>query len=752
MDTFFTIYGNPSEHPDFNFARFGFSLISVNKPVNEAEEFAIKQTAISWHENLFRSLSAEYRDSVQLNLKFITTDRKNVECYIIFTITSDKDDSLQNILKNVQHDLAPFFAANVDDNNTPYLFRKITNIDLLSGMNSVSQNHIHTLYFRKPVKIHKNSGIAFPSLGNELLTEQSREIPSEIFPPAVETIIDNELFRAMLNQNGYTEIDIELKPRSFTESELSLIRQIIKTPAILKFGEASQSELLNYTEQLRKFIAARHDKFIISLVLKTDNIQRDEFLKTSLQRYFFGKHSKIKTDIRKADLLHRFSSKQGGLNSLPFYYTSGNAIEIFRLPLPTLQDIPGIALQDFIFQQVPKNLGKDGILIGRKQTVNGKVDIRLSNHSLSRHLYIMGQTGTGKSTLLKTMIKDCIDKKYGFTVIDPHGDLFTDILKLIPENEIGKLNIINPTDLENPLGINPLNYDENNPQAKSLIINELMRAISSLYDMRVVGGPMFEIYLKNGLLLVMNESVRAKFGSLTLKDLCKLFYENEFRKALLTECDDQNVTSFFAMAHLTSGDQSFNNFAPYISSKLNRFVDDYYLEPLLTGKQETVDFRQLIENEKILLVRMDKGRLGADNTSLLGQIVLSNLFMAGMSRTDTDKELRKPYYIFIDEFQNFIRGDVGTALSEMRKYRINLVLANQTLGQLDNYLIESLLGNAGNFVFFRPGINDYVKIQHYFEPEFTRQDVLKLPNFNCIARLMMDNIPSDPFVFQTTFE
>ena len=156
-----------------------------------------------------------------------------------------------------------------------------------------------------------------------------------------------------------------------------------------------------------------------------------------------------------------------------------------------------------------------------------------------------------------------------------------------------------------------------------------------------------------------------------------------------------------------------------------------------------------MDEGNILLVKMDKGLIGADNTSLLGQILLSNLFLAGMSRTDTKIEERKPYYIFIDEFQNFVKGDAGNALSEVRKYGLNLILANQTLGQLDDYTLQSLLGNVGSLVFFRPGINDYEKIKHYLEPEFRREDVLKLPNFNCIARLMIDNVPSDPFVFQT---
>jgi len=267
--------------------------------------------------------------------------------------------------------------------------------------------------------------------------------------------------------------------------------------------------------------------------------------------------------------------------------------------------------------------------------------------------------------------------------------------------------------------------------------------------MKTSGGPMFESYFKNGLLLVMDEKVEAKFGKGTLADMSKVFYTDSYRKELLAVCGNETVTNFFKAAQAASGEQVFANYAIYITSKLTRFVEDFYLAPILSAKKKTIDFRKLMDEESILLVKMDKGLIGADNTSLLGQILLSNLFMAGMSRTDIKIEERKPHYIFIDEFQNFVKGDAGNALSEVRKYSLNLILANQTLGQLDDYLLQSLLGNVGSLVFFRPGINDYEKVRHYLEPDFKREDVLKLPNFNCIARLMIDNIPSDPFVFQT---
>ena len=361
----------------------------------------------------------------------------------------------------------------------------------------------------------------------------------------------------------------------------------------------------------------------------------------------------------------------------------------------------------------------------------------------------MGQTGTGKSTLLKTMISDCLKNNEGFAVIDPHGDTFDDVLKLIPKAKKKKLLILDPFDADNSATINPLQYNEEIPGEKSLVINELIRAFGSLYDMREAGGPMFETYFKNGLLLLMDEGVQKNLGYYDLSDLIKIFQNADFRNLLLKDCESESVINFFKTALASTGEQAFANFALYVTSKLTRFVEDYYLSPLITGKKKNIDFRRLMDEGNILLVKMEKGLIGTDNTTLLGQIILGNIIRAAMSRTGMSKEERKPYHIFIDEFQNLIKSDAGTALSEVRKYGLRLILANQTLGQLDDFTVQSLMGNVGSLIFFRPGINDYEKIKHFLEPDFKREDVLKLPNFNCIARLLINNIPSEPFVFQT---
>lgn len=728
---------------------FGFELVSVNKPGNEYEAAQLNKAVLGWHENLLKSISIIYRDEVQLNLKYISNANK-IKCCIIFTVFAVDEQALELIVNNLQHDISVFFSASKIDNTHPYLFEEIQDAKFLNNANEYSPQYKYNVFYRKPLKVNTAKAIGFSSPVIKADEESNAYTPDELFPFPAKIDFDNELFRALLNQKKYVEIDIQLMPKQLLKEEIDLVRQVIKNTSTLDANTLTNEELRYFTSHLQKFVASTNDKFMVSVVLKRSGSNWEQHLKTGILNYFFGSYAETGYQLRKPDSLFRFCTSDKGVpNQLPFFYSIHDAIQVFRLPVPGLSELPGIQEQSHIFHSIPDNLPEDGILIGEKNGVTGKQDIKITKDSLARHLYTMGQTGTGKSTLLKTMIADCLKKNEGFAVIDPHGDLFDEVLKMIPKSKQKKLSIINTTDPANSAKHNPIGYDENNPQSKSLVINELIRVFGTLYDMKTAGGPMFELYLKNGLLLLLDEKVQAKHGNGTLADFVELFFNETFRSGLLEICENKKVSDFFKVAMKNTGDWSFNNFATYITSKLTRFTEDYYLTPIISNKKGNINFRKLIDEGNILLVKMDKGLIGSDNVSLLGQMIVSSLVMAAMSRGSINKDERKPFYLFIDEFQNFIKGDVGSALSEVRKYGLSLTLANQTLGQLEKDTVEALLGNVGSLVFFRPGINDYEKIRHYIEPEFKREDVLKLPNFNCIARLMIDNVPSDPFVFQT---
>ena len=728
---------------------FGFKLVSTSKPENIQEATILEKIALQWHENLLKSLSVIYCNEIQVNMKYIAKNNK-INCYIIFTVFGKNDASLDITINSLQHDINAFFCTSQNDNVQPYIFEEISDADFLLNVNKHSDICTYNSFYRKPIKVKAKKSIGFNSSDSPEKKEDSTYKPDELFAFPTKFQFDNDLFKALINQKEYVEIDVQLIPKQLLTLEIDLIKSVINDTWLLDTENLTNEERIFFTEYLQKFIISSKDKFLINVILKRSSSNWLHHLKMSIENYFFGLKEDVGYQLRKPDELLRYcTSKELNLNQLPFFYSVENAIQIFRLPIPGLVELPGIKQQSHNFHFQPDNLPKEGIQLGIKKTVDGENEIRIDKESLARHLYIMGQTGTGKSTMLKTMITDCLDKNYGFTVIDPHGDLFDQILKQIPKNKKNKVFIIDTTDPENSLKFNPLLYDENIPQAKSLVVNEILSALDSIYDLKITGGPMFELYFKNALFLLLDEVVVEKFGKATLANMLNVFLDDEFRRERLLVCGNKNVTKFFKNAVETTGEASFGNIANYITSKLTRFVEDFYLAPILNSESNNIDFRKLIDDGNIFLVKMDKGLIGSINTSLLGQIVLSKIFLAGMSRSTISADERKPHYIFIDEFQNFVKGDVGTALSEVRKYGLNLILANQTLGQLDDFLIQSLLGNVGSLVFFRPGIFDYEKLRYYLEPDFKREDVLKLPNFNCISRLMINNVPSDPFVFQT---
>lgn len=751
-DRFFTItqpntYGRYQQS-----AIFGFELLSINKPADEKEEAYLKIATFEWHTNLLKAISSIYLDEVQVNLKYMA-ENGQLKCCIIITLYAMNEAGLDIIIRNVQHDLTPFFAGDFENNNQPYLFSHITDTDFLQNANRLTSGFRNTVFYRKPVKLNSEGSIGFGGVG--LKREEAPEYrPDEIFPFPQNLSYDNELFRALLNQKEYAEVDVQLIPKHLLKQEIDFIKQSAKNIHSLDVKKRNHEILRLYADYLQQFLINVNDKFLVSVICRRKSQQWERHLNTAIGNYFFGIDADFSyRSTKEPEALYRFCvSAEGIPNQLPFFYDVPNAVQAFRLPVPAMNEIHGIKTQPHIFHALPDTLPVEGILLGEKQGIQSKQQIRIAKEALARHLYIMGQTGTGKSTLLKTMITDCLKNNEGFAVIDPHGDLFDEVLKLIPKAQKKKLLILDPFDPANSATLNPLHYNEDIPGEKSLVINELIRVFGSLYDMREAGGPMFETYFKNGLLLLMDEGVKKNFGNSALSDLIKIFQNADFRNQLLKDCESESVKNFFKTALRTTGEQEFANFAIYVTSKLTRFVEDYYLSPLITGIKKNIDFRRLIDEGNILLVKMEKGLIGTDNTTLLGQIILGNIIRAGMSRSGIEKSERKPYHIFIDEFQNLIKSDVGTALSEVRKYGLRLILANQTLGQLDDFTVQSLLGNVGSLIFFRPGINDYEKIKHFLEPEFRRSDVLKLPNYNCIARLLIDNIPSEPFVFQTKNE
>lgn len=417
-----------------------------------------------------------------------------------------------------------------------------------------------------------------------------------------------------------------------------------------------------------------------------------------------------------------------------------------RLPLAGDEPIPGLDRIPASHSNVPVNLPTSGLQLGEKRTPGGSLAIYQPDEDRLRHTYILGQTGAGKSTLLATMAAQDMEAGRGIGVLDPHGDLIEDLLAAVPRSRRDDVVFVDLSDPSRSVGLNLLEYDRTRPQQKTFFITELMAIFHQLYNLDLAGGPLFDNYMFNSLLLLMED----RDTTATLLDVTKIFVDQKFRHTLLSRSPSPHVTMFWEQAEATGGDHALRNLGPYITSKLNQFVSNDYLRPIVTQQKSTIDFRSIVDSGKILLVNLAKGHLGEMSARLIGMVMVSRILAATLGRASVDRSVRRPYYLYVDEFQSFTT--VPQLLSEVRKYGLALVLANQNLQQLQDDTLHAVLGNVGTLLFFRPGPPDAERVLPYVRPSFSTSDLVSLPNFTVLGRLLADGAPLEPFLFQTAWK
>ena len=390
----------------------------------------------------------------------------------------------------------------------------------------------------------------------------------------------------------------------------------------------------------------------------------------------------------------------------------------------------------------PANMPKQGLILGKNDYRGVETVIRMQEDDRRRHLYVIGQTGVGKSNFLKNIILQDIKEGKGVCFIDPHGSDLESVMGQIPKERAEDVILIDPADMERPLGLNMVDYNAKYPEQKTFVVNELMSIFEKLYDMKASGGPVFEQYTRNALLLLMDDPSE-KF---TLMEVPKVMSDKEFRTRLLVKCKNIVVKDFWEKeAEKTGGESSLQNMVPYITSKFNVFIANDYMRPIIGQSESSIDFRQLMDEQKILLVNLSKGRLGDINSHLLGLIIVGKLLMAAFSRVDIPEEERKDFYLYMDEFQNFSTDSIATILSEARKYKLCLTMAHQFIGQLPEEISKAVFGNVGSMVAFRIGAEDAEFLVKQFEPIFDTNDLINIDNFNAYVKLMINNETSEPF-------
>jgi len=351
------------------------------------------------------------------------------------------------------------------------------------------------------------------------------------------------------------------------------------------------------------------------------------------------------------------------------------------------------------------------------------------------HMYVLGKTGTGKTTLLKNMIISDIQNGNGLAVIDPHGDLSESLLDFIPRERIKDTIYLNPADQEFPFGFNPL--ENINPEHRHLIASNLISVLKKIWS--EFWGPRMEYILRNAILTLL------EYPDSTLLDLQQLLSDKDFRNTVLQKVETIQIKDFWQ--------KEFDKYSAWlkadavspIQNKVGQFLTTPILRNIFAQKKSAINFRQVMDEGKILIVNLAKGKIGEDMCALVGSLFTTSFELAALSRSDIPEENRKPFYLYIDEVQSFITQSFANMLSESRKYRLGLILAHQYLEQLDESIRHSLFGNTGTLISFRLGQEDAHILEREFFPVFNEEDIINLANHQIYLKLMIDGVTSKPF-------
>jgi type IV secretory pathway TraG/TraD family ATPase VirD4 len=391
----------------------------------------------------------------------------------------------------------------------------------------------------------------------------------------------------------------------------------------------------------------------------------------------------------------------------------------------------------------PINIPTEGVIIGKSSFRGEEQIIRMAPEDRRRHFYIIGQTGTGKSVQLKNMIAQDIRDGNGVAVIDPHGDVIEYALSVVPKERADDVIHFDPGDTAFPIGLNMLEFDPKYPEYKSLVINELLEIFNKLFNMSVAGGPMFEQYFRNSAALVMEDPESGN----TVLDIQRVFADKAFRDYKLSKCKNPVISTFWRqIAEKTTGEQSLSNMTTWVVSKFDVFLSNDIMRPIIMQEKSAFNFREVMDNKKILLLNLAKGKLGETNANLIGMIITGKLLIAALSRTDIPNEKdRKDFFFYIDEFQNVTTKSISTILAEARKYRLNLTVAHQYLGQLEDDIKKAIFGNVGSMLTFRIGAEDAEFVEKQYAPIFSAHDLANIDNLNAYFRPLINGMTTSPF-------
>lgn len=428
---------------------------------------------------------------------------------------------------------------------------------------------------------------------------------------------------------------------------------------------------------------------------------------------------------------------------------------IFHFPDSRYNKIPIIQWITSKILPPPAELPKEGILLGINRYRATETEVRFLPGDRTRHQYIIGKSGTGKSALLSFMTRQDIKDGAGLCLIDPHGDLIEDVLEYIPKERAKDVVLFDPADTERPMGLNLLEAKTDEEKDRASI--DAMEIFIKMFGNEIF-GPRIQHYFRNGCLTLMDDDEEGA----TLIDVPRLYVDDEFQRYKVAKCRNPVVRSFWEHEIAKTGAREKEEMIPYFSAKFGPFVTNTTIRNIVGQPKSAFDIRKIMDEKKILLVNLSKGKIGSVNAQLLGLVFVNKASMAAMSRASIPRRDRKRFYLYVDEFQNFVTDAFTTILSEARKYELALIMAHQYIGQLvgkteaygesNTKMRDAVFGNVGTILSFKIGAEDAEYMAKEFAPLLGEQDVIGVPNFNCYCKLTINNVQSRPFSMGTIWD
>lgn len=463
------------------------------------------------------------------------------------------------------------------------------------------------------------------------------------------------------------------------------------------------------------------------------------FAQFSSSHNSFTKHKIRLKQLFMMDTIYRY---QPLFNRGTSVLSTQELATVFHFP-NKMVETPHISWLNAKRAPAPAEIPHQGLYIGKNRFRGTSRDIYMSKKDRQRHMYIIGKTGTGKSEFLKEMILQDIENGEGVCFIDPH-DTVEQILEMIPPSRAEDVIYFNPADTERPLGLNIMEAETD--EQKHFVVSSIIGLMYKLYDPHKTGiiGPRFEHAIRNAMLTVMSEP------GATFVEIVRVLTDSKYVQELLPKVQDPVVRRYWTDQIAQTSDFHKSEVLDYIVSKFGKFITDKMMRNIIGQSKSAFDFRKVMDERKILLINLAKGRIGEENSNFLGLLLVPKILIAAMSRQDVPEEQRPDFYLYVDEFQNFATPDFATILSEARKYHLNLTVANQFVGQVEEEVKQAVFGNVGTLSSFRVGVTDANFLQHEFAPTFSEGDLTNIERFNMIMKTIVNNEPMSAFSVDLT--